>query len=280
MSYRTVLFAIDEDPLAEAHVDHAARLARAFEGRLVGLSCHRPTPWPSDGVVAFIEGDPLTIELRAAEEAAIARETVFLQRCRLSGLTASDAILDTAEMASAVCRHAMFADLVVMAQPPSAGPHHVERLRRVHAVLQDSIRPVLLLPRAGQFTPPAGTALVAWDGSASAARAASAALPLLRCAKGVQLVQVFDPRLADGAALQPGLERAAGWLSGHGVAACAQVLASSLPAADALIAEAARGGAELLVMGAWGHRRVVERLLGGATRTMVEEMTVPVLFAH
>jgi len=107
MSYRTLLFAIDDEPLAEAQVDHAAQLARASEGRLVGLSCHRPTPWPRDGAVGFIEGDPLTIELRAAEEAAVARETVFLQRCRLAGLTASDAILDPAEMASAVCRHAM-----------------------------------------------------------------------------------------------------------------------------------------------------------------------------
>jgi len=280
MSYRTLLFAIDDEPLAEAQVDHAAQLARASEGRLVGLSCHRPTPWPRDGAVGFIEGDPLTIELRAAEEAAVARETVFLQRCRLAGLTASDAILDPAEMASAVCRHAMYADLVVMSQPPSAGRHHVEQLRRVHAVLQDSIRPVLLLPRAGRFTPPARTALVAWDGSAGAARAASAAVPLLRCAKLVQLVQIFDPRLEDGTALQPALERAAAWLSGHGIDVRAQVLASDLPAADALSAEVARGGVQLLVMGAWGHRRVVERLLGGATRSMVEQMTVPVLFAH
>jgi nucleotide-binding universal stress UspA family protein len=191
MSYRTVLFAIDEDPLAEAHADHAAGLARAFEARLVGLSCHRPTPWPSDGAVAFLEGDPLTIELRTAEEAA-----------------------------------------------------------------------------------------VAWDGSDSAARAASAALPLLRRAPVVHLVQVADPRQEDSAALRPGLERAAEWLSGHGVVVRADVAASRLPAGEELRAQLAHVGAELLVMGAWGHRRVVERLLGGATRTMVDGMIVPVLFAH
>ena len=53
-----------------------------------------------------------------------------------------------------------------------------------------------------------------------------------------------------------------------------------LPVGEALLSEAAEVGAGLLVMGAWGHRRVVERLLGGATRTLVHSMTMPVLFAH
>ncbi len=280
MSYRTILFAIDQDTLAESHVDYAAQLARAHEGRLVGLSCHRLTPWPSDGAVAFIEGDPLTIELRAAEEAAVAREGVFLQRSGLAGLVASEAILDNSEMVSAVCRHALCADLVVMAQPAAAGPHHAERRRRAHLLLQECVRPVLMLPRAGRIEPPTGAVLVAWDGSASAARAAGAALPVLRRASVVHLVQVFDPHKEDSAALQPALEPAVAWLSGHGIEVRARTSAGGLPAAEALLSEAAAVDAGLLVMGAWGHGRVVERLLGGATRTMVDGMTVPVLFAH
>jgi nucleotide-binding universal stress UspA family protein len=280
MSYRTILYAIDEDPIAESHMDHAARLARAFEARLVGVSCHRPSPWPSDGAVAFIEGDPLTIELRAAEEAADARESVFLHRCRLAGFASPEAIRDDTEMVSAICTRALFADLVVMPQPSPSASGHAERRRRADAILQHSPRPVLMLPHSGRFDAAAGPALVAWDGSDGAARAASAALPLLRRAGAVHLVRAFDPRAEDGDTARSDAERAAAWLSAHGLDVRIETFASDLPAGEALLSQGAALGAQLLVMGAWGHRRIVERVLGGATRTMVDSMTAPVLFAH
>jgi len=279
MSYRTVLFAIDEDSCAEPHIDYAAQLARSFDARLVGLGCHRPTPWPSAGAVACIAGDPLTIELREAEEAAVAREGIFLQRCRLAGLPASQAILENFELASAVCRHALFADLVVMTQPRLTDIHHPERLRRAHVILQESVRPVLMLAQAGGFAPLPGTVVVAWDGSASAARAAASALPLMRRARNVHLVQVIDPRKDDEGAVRPGLECASTWLSGHGIEARIGIVEGDHPARS-LLSKTADVGAELLVMGAWGHGRLVERLLGGATRAMVDGMAVPVMFAH
>jgi len=280
MSYRTVLYAIDEDPLAECHIDHATRLARAFEGRLFGVSCHRPSPWPRDGAVAFIQGDPLTIELREAEEAADAREAVFLQRCHLAGLASADAIRDDTETVSAVCRQARFADLVVLPQPSPSGANPGERRRRVEAILQQSPRPVLMLPHSARFDVPGGPALVAWDGSPGAARAAAAALPLLRRARQIHLVQACNPRTDDGVAARPDLERAAAWLSSHGLDVRPALSASELPVGEALLSEGAAFGVQLFVMGAWGHRRLVERMLGGATRTMLDRMIAPVLFAH
>ena len=280
MSYRTVLYAIEEDPIAESHVDYAARLARAFEGRVVGVGCHRPSPYPSDGAVAFIEGDPLTIELRQAEEAAVAREAVFLQRCRLAGLPATDAIRDNTTPTSAIVANALFADLVVTAQPSPASKIHAELRRRVEAVLQLSPRPVLVLPYAGHFDPPPARIVVAWDGSPGAARAASAALPLLRRASIVHLLQIFDPAEQDREMLEPDLLRATAWLGAHGVKVTMALSANTLPVGQALLSEGADRGAQLFVMGAWGHGRLVERVLGGTTRTMVDSMTAPVLFSH
>jgi nucleotide-binding universal stress UspA family protein len=280
MSYRTFLYAIEDDPLAELHVDHAARLARAFEGRLVGVGCHRPSPYPSDGAVAFIAGDPLTIELREAEEAAVARESVFLQRCHLAGLSGTEAIRDNSTPTSAILANALFADLVVTSQPSPALRLHAELRRRAEVVLQQCPRPVLMLPFAGRFDATSGPVLVAWDGSAVAARAASAALPLLRRASAVHLVQVFDPAKEDREMLEPGLQRAAAWLGGHGVKPKVELLANTLPTGQALLSESADRGVQMVVMGAWGHGRLVERVLGGATRTMIESMTAPVLFAH
>jgi nucleotide-binding universal stress UspA family protein len=280
MSYRTILYSIEEDPIAESHIDYAAQLARVFEGRLVGVGCHRPSPYPSDGAVAFIEGDPLTIELREAEEAAVAREAVFLQRSRLAGLTAVDAIRDNSTPTWAVIGNALFADLVVAPQPSPTLKAYAEHRRRAEAVLQQSPRPVLMLPYAGHFVVPGDSVVVAWDGSAGAGRAAAAALPLLRRASVVHLLQVFDPDKEDGTVLEPDLLRAASWLGGHGVKVKAQASANSLPVGQALLSEGADRGAQLFVMGAWGHRRLVERMLGGATHTMVESMTAPVLFSH
>jgi len=280
MAYRTILYSIEEDPAAESHIDYAANLARLFEGRLVGVGCHRPSPYPSDGAVAFIAGDPLTIELREAEEAAVARETVFLQRCDLAGLTMAEAIRDNSTPTSAVLTHALFADLVVTVQPSPELRAYAEHRRRAEAILQQSPRPVLMLPYAGRFSASTGPVLVAWDGSAGAGRAASAALPLLRRASIVHLVQIFDPQKEDGTVLEPDLQRTAAWLGGHGVKVRTELLANSLPVGQALLSEGADRGVQLFVMGAWGHGRLLERMLGGATRTMVESMTAPVLFAH
>lgn len=280
MSFRTILYAIEDDPLAELHVDYAARFARSFESRLVGVGCHRPSPYPSDGAVAFIAGDPLTIELREAEEAAMARESVFLQRCHLAGLSGTEAIRDNTTPTFAIVANALFADLVVTAQPSPALRLHAELFRRAQAVLQQSARPVLMLPCAGRFDPVSGPVLLAWDGSAVAARAAAAALPLLQRAAIVHLVQVFDPARDDRSMLEPGLQRAAAWLQGHGIKPKVELLANTLPVGQALLSEGADRGVQMVVMGAWGHGRLVERVLGGATRTMLESMTAPVLFAH
>jgi len=280
MAYRTILYSIEEDPAAESHIDYAAKLARLFEGRLVGVGCHRPSPYPSDGAVAFIAGDPLTIELREAEEAAVARETVFLQRCHLAGLSGTEAIRDNSTPTSAVLTHALFADLVVTAQPSPDLKAYAEHRRRAEVILQQSPRPVLMLPYAGRFDSPVGPVLVAWDGSAGAGRAAAAALPLLRRASVVHLAQVFDPDKDDRTVLESELQCTAAWLAGHGVQAKMELLANSLPVGQALLSEGADRGVRLFVMGAWGHSRFMERVLGGATRTMVESMTAPVLFAH
>ena len=280
MNYRTVLFAIDDDPQAQAHADHAAQLACLMEARLVGLGCHRPDVWPGGGVRTFTDGDPLPIDLRAAEDAALAREQVFLQRCQFAGLRGSEAVLESSELAAALSLHALYADLVIISQPPVSGACHAERRRRAHAVLHDSVRPVLMLPAVGEFPPAPESVLLAWDGSASAARAAAAALPLLQRAKAVHVVQAVDPNQADIKLARKTLEQVCRWLSAHGVHGRARIAESALPPAEALLTEAAASNAGLLVMGAWGHRRIVERLVGGATCTMVDRMTVPCLFMH
>ena len=99
-------------------------------------------------------------------------------------------------------------------------------------------------------------------------------------ARAVHLIQLRQPGHDAETRGQASVDSAATWLACHGCAVRGRVSMSTLPVGEALLSEIADTGADLLVMGAWGHGRFVERLLGGATRRLVDSMTAPVLFAH
>jgi len=281
MTYRSILLHIDEGPDIDAQSEYAAGLASLFDARLVGLSCHHlGLPLAERGTPAFAEGDPLTTRMREAEDAAVEREAIFLRRCRQAGLKAFEAIRDGAPASAALRSHALCTDLVVMGAAESAEPHHSSQRALIDAVLLDSARPVLVLPRAGRFEPGAGKAVVAWDGSPAAAHAASAALPLLRRLRSVDLVRAIPPGSAGGASMPLDLERAAAWLSQHGIEVHLRLAPCDPKVGQSLLFDAKAAGARLLVMGAWGRSRVVERVLGGATRDVLAALDIPTLFAH
>jgi nucleotide-binding universal stress UspA family protein len=123
--------------------------------------------------------------------------------------------------------------------------------------------------------------LVAWDGSHEAARAVHDALPLLvRAERGVSLVVVDPERLAGRTGDQPGADMAA-HLARHGVRVeVATIPGAGLSVADVLLDRATDESADLIVMGGYGHARLREVVLGGTTRKILKQMTVPVLFSH
>jgi len=139
--------------------------------------------------------------------------------------------------------------------------------------------PVLIVPE----TWPDGTlgrrVLVGWNGSREARRAAADALPLLRRAERVTVLSVAPDQPADEPPEQPGAELAH-WLARHGVPLeIATAPAAGVDPGAVLLARAAELGCDLLVMGAYGHSRLRERVLGGATRTVLGRARLPVLMA-
>jgi nucleotide-binding universal stress UspA family protein len=279
MTYRSILLHIDEGPDVDAHSEYAAGLARLFDARLVGLSCHHLS-LAAGAPPVFAQGDALTTRMREIEDAALERETTFLRHCRQAALRAFDAIRDGSPAAAALCSHALGCDLVVMAAPESGGARQAAQRALLDAVLLASARPVLVLPRAGRFEPGAGKAVVAWDGSPGAAHAAGAALPLLQRATSVDLVRALPPGADSDMPIPVDLTRAVTWLSRHGVAAQVRLAPVDRQVGQALLFDAKAMGAKLLVMGAWGRPRVVERLLGGATREVLANLAIPTLFAR
>jgi nucleotide-binding universal stress UspA family protein len=119
--------------------------------------------------------------------------------------------------------------------------------------------------------------LIAWDGGRPAARAVADALPLLALVDRVEIVTVND---ASGDRHLPS-ENIARHLARHGIAVeLKSVPRGDLDVANALLSYAGDAGADLIVMGGYGHSRLREIVLGGTTRTILQSMTVPVLMAH
>ncbi|WP_230180971.1 universal stress protein [Aquabacterium sp. CECT 9606] len=177
-------------------------------------------------------------------------------------------------------QHALCADLLVLGQPAhaSVGYHEVPG-DFVHTILEHSGKPALVVPALGALPDqPFKTALIAWNGSRECARALSAAWPFLAQAQAVHVAMLGDP-VNDDAASRAHLTR---YLGLHDIEPIWHVrrLASPSNAGTALLSLAQDIQANLLVMGCYGHSRAREMVLGGATRTVLNDMSLPVLMAH
>lgn len=169
-------------------------------------------------------------------------------------------------------RHGRLADIIVMPHPAlTAGDESAS----MDAALFGTGRPVIVAP-AETKKGFGGSIAIAWDGSREGAVAATAALPLLKAAKEVV---VLTAREGDDEVEPSALAR---YLAGHGVAA-AKTWAFTLAAegiAESLLDQARNTGADCLVMGAYGHSRLRERILGGATEGVLRRAAIPVLMMH
>jgi nucleotide-binding universal stress UspA family protein len=146
-------------------------------------------------------------------------------------------------------------------------------------VVLNCARPVLIVPRSGTAGQFGQHVLVAFNGSNEATSAMESALPLLARAQDVTVV-MFDPPAQDHpSGVRPVADLSA-WLARHGVKAEVLARPGGANAGLALIALTGEIGADLVVMGCYGHTRLRELLLGGASKTMLDSMFVPVLMAH
>jgi nucleotide-binding universal stress UspA family protein len=272
VTYKTILVHLDENPRRADRLRVGFELAERFDAHVVGLFAIGAAYIPS---FAMAEAGPLVreIERRSRREAAAAAENELRRLERRAGK--SERCLSSQEVTPALYLNARYADLVIMSQPEPE-----QRLERatVEDVILSCGRPVLLLPYAGRFQGEFKRVMVAWNASREAARALTDALPLLQAAQSVEVV-AFEPEDADHGEV-PSADIAL-YLARHGVkASAARQSAKSLDVGSQILSRAADANAELIVMGAYGHSRLRETVLGGATRSLLDSMTVPVLMAH
>ena len=201
------------------------------------------------------------------------RAAHFDERCRVAGHTDVDVQVVEDDSFSALARHSQACDLVVMRQGQTP-----EERRLVEDVGLRCGRPLLVVPHRPAVPMPGGTIVIAWDASAACARAMVDALPFLKRAACVRLIAC---QTAVDAAIVPGdLDAIGRWLQRHGVQVTPTIQPSMIDVGNMLLSRAADWGADLMVMGAYGHRRWAERIIGGTTLTVLNTMTVPLLLSH
>lgn len=182
-------------------------------------------------------------------------------------------------LSAQAARAARFSDLCVAGRP--YGPNRDPLAPAVaEALLFGIAAPVLFVPDQDlDWSRPFRRILVAWNDSDEAMRAVRGALPFLRAADRADIV-LIDPPLHAADRSDPGGELSL-WLARHGVKAEVAVLARSQPRiADILSRFAQERGCDAIVMGAYGHSRLREAVLGGATRDMLASVPLPLLMAH
>jgi len=175
---------------------------------------------------------------------------------------------------SFVTRRSQAVDIVILGQ---RNPDQTTGLDAPEEVVIACGRPVLIVPYAGHVDRIGDNAIVAWNGSREAARAVQDALPLLAASASVTVLLVNPEEDADIEAA----DDLAVHLARHGLNASKLVVREEILAvSDTVLAQVAELSADLLVMGAYGHSRLRERVLGGVTRDVLRNMNVPVLMAH
>jgi len=259
MTYKDLLVVIDSNHQARERVRIAAELAERFDAHLTGVYVARASqPEPPE----------------AARDARALFEDIVGSRQICAGWRAASGYPIDAVAVEARC-----ADLVILGQLDPDDP-----LASVDHPCPEEIalsvgRPVLIIPYVGKYPVLGQRVLVAWDGSREATRAINDALPLLATAASVTILMI-DPAADDekcgecGAAIRAHLGR-------HGIyARVEKTFSGGVGVGEMLLSRASDLCADLLVMGAYGHSRVRELVLGGATRTVLNSMTLPVSMAH
>jgi nucleotide-binding universal stress UspA family protein len=281
MSYKDLLVVLDAEPAARKRTELAAALAERFAAHLVGLY-RLPTPRAPRHFGYYDPAmlDPFFADLRerARNVAGTVRE-MFDHVTGLRRLSAEWREIPEGPDANPAL-HARYADLIILGQLDPDREQAELILPPPEQVALSSGRPVLIVPYAGDFDHVGRRVLIAWNATREAARAIGDAMPLLMAAELVSVLTI-DPREGpDGHGELPGADIAL-HLARHGVTAQVErTVSAGLPVGDVLLSRLADLGADLLVMGAYGHSRMREVLLGGATQSVLRSMTVPVLMSH
>lgn len=275
-AYKTIL--AHAGPPFHAGLGHVAvQLAAMFEARLVAVACSGIELLLAPGLIET-GNETLARHLMDKIDAASVALDRFCDMASEAGVTAQPHRLN-GRAEHELIEHMLYADLAIVGQ--GLDRRRVRNGWRTlpEQLLRHASRPVLVVPDNYAGPTCGQRVLVAWDGSAAAGRAVSAALPLLARA---DLVEAVTYSTDDGFNAPGEIDSLATFLAAHGVFVRTRFLRArrNVEIGEAMLGYARTWGADLLVLGGYGHSRLRELVLGSVSTTVMRDLQVPALFAH
>jgi nucleotide-binding universal stress UspA family protein len=274
MSIKSIVALADGSDLhsvLSAAVALTARLSARLEVLHIKADPYDAIPIGIEGMTGAVIDEIVDAARKAIEARRIQAKAEYDRVCAASGQSANwkEVMGQSGKMLSISSR---FADLLVLAQPDDKSSNAL--LEAADVAIFESGRPVVFVP-SSIYSVMGNRIMIAWNGSTQAALAVTAALPLLRLAGQVDVVQAGDIAKSVSA------NELALYLALHGIKAQNHAVDSGIEdVGGTLIAAAERFESDLIVMGAYGHSRLRERILGGATRGLLKHSPWPILMMH
>lgn len=278
MDYKSIVTYVRDLDFERSTLHAAAAMAEAREGHLtvVCLGIDRTQPGTYYAGASAIALQQTLAEAQAEATAIETKVREILKgrsRCNIVAITSQ-----IGGLGPVVADFTQYADLAVLPKPYGDG-RRIEDVAIVEGALFGYRTPILVLPPGVDTAVEPTSVIVAWNESLEALTAMRAALPFLAKAKKVDIT-IVDPPQHSSDRSDPG-GNVAEMLARHGIRSDISVLAKTMPrVSDVIVRHAHDTGAELIVMGGYGHSRFREAILGGATRNLLEISPIPVLMAH
>jgi nucleotide-binding universal stress UspA family protein len=275
MSYKSIAVCLDDGEGSSRRLQFAIDLAVRHEAFLIGFHLARSPLLMPDPYTVWA---PMMMELEDSEvrKLEFAKES-FLLAARAAGIKAESVGYRSHELNELIA-HARSSDMTIIGQY-----HHKESESGFGRHFAKSFilklgRPVVIVPFAESVPRRFTKIVVAWDGGREASRAIADAMPFLMRAKTVHVISVAE--ISENGKELPDVD-IAGYLAKHNINVEVEISEmSDIPASDCLLKRAAQLDADLIVMGAYGHHRHTEIVLGGMTHTMLNSMNLPVLMSY
>lgn len=277
MAIKNILVHVDHSEACHHRVKAAIDLATQYDARLSALFVV-PDYFVPSYVEAQVSADVIAqINDQARQQA---EETMEKVRQQVTGSGRSlDAYVEDGNIINCLNDYARYTDLLILGQSQPDDPDNMSEALADHLVIEGG-SPCMVVPYIGCRQTLGNRVLLAWNESRESARALKDALPLLKQAHMVSVLMI-KPKSHDEKQTEQQKKVLLGYLADHGIDASINLcIDSQHNTGDIILAESIDNDIDLIVMGAYGHSRLREIVLGGATRQLLQQMTVPIFISH
>ncbi len=279
MDFKNILLHLDHSSGCQNRLRTAFAFAHKYDALITGLFVV-----PDYVVPSYVEAQISVDLITDVTDKALtrARETLskYENMAAEAGARMEAHVLE-GQVIPILREHSKYADLLILGQDQPDDPDNAS-YGLADALLFEGACACMMVPHSGKLAVPGDRVLVTWNASRESARALREAMPILKSAETV-VVLSSEPDDADAeiARGHPHADELAHFLDMHGIESISSGIADmDISASDAILGQAAEMDADLIVMGAYGHTRLREIILGGVTRDLLKQSTVPLFLAH